>query len=293
MSVSDFSTLTPPAMLSGMRQIADEYDAFILDIFGVLHDGIQAFPGTVECLEQMRDAGKQVCLLSNSPRRTEGAAAQMEMMGIGRDLYDHIVTSGEATYQALKNRDASTGDDCWFIGNDYGSEITEGMGLRVLNGPEDARFILNSIPGTEARIVELLRQQLELAASRNLPMICANPDLVVNIGSVQYECAGTFAAYYEELGGEVIYHGKPHAPVYEMCYAVLGQPDKSKICAVGDSFHTDIRGANNFGIDSVMNLVGIHWDEILSDGRIDPQKMRDMLDRAETHPRAMIAGFEW
>lgn len=287
------AAMNPPPMLSGLHEIVEQYDAFILDIFGVIHDGIKPFDGTVRCLEALKDAGKQTCLLSNSPRRVSGATGQMSTMGIPPELYDHCVTSGEATYQALKNRDASLGDDCWFIGTSLVSEIIEDIGLNMVHGPEQASFILNSIPGTETAQVDILKQQLQTAAHKNLPMICANPDLVVNIGRVQYQCAGTFAAYYEELGGSVIYHGKPHAPVYEMCYELLGSPDKSKICAVGDSFHTDITGANGFGIDSVMNLVGIHWEEILSGGRIDPKKMHDMLCSASTHPTYMLAGFDW
>ena len=277
-------------MIDGIEEIADRYDHFILDIFGVIHDGIRPFEGTVRCLQALKDAGKQTCLLSNSPRRVRGATSQMEMMGIARNLFDHAVTSGEATYLSLRDRDPSLGDDCWFIGTPAVSEIMDGLDLNVVHGPEDASFI----PGTENSAVEILKRQLEIAADRNLPMICANPDLVVNIGNTQHECAGTFAAYYEdELGGRVIYHGKPHAPVYEMCYNLLGSPDKSTICAVGDSFHTDITGANRFGIDSVMNLVGIHQDEVLSGGRIDQKKMRAMLESASERPTYMLAGFDW
>lgn len=282
-----------PALLSGLHEIAEQYDAFILDIFGVIHDGIHPFPGTHRALQGLREMGKATCLLSNSPRRVAGATGQMEAMGIPHDLYDHAVTSGEATYQALKHRDASLGDDCWFIGTVYGSEITEGVGLNIVDRPEDASFILNSIPGTESSAVEILKQQLDVAANKQLPMICANPDLVVNIGSAQHECAGTFAKLYEDMGGQVIYHGKPHAPVYEMCYELLGKPDKTKICAIGDSFHTDITGANRFGIDSVMNLVGIHWEEMTTNGDIDPRKMHAMLDAQTTHPTHMMAGFDW
>ena len=287
------SPLSSPPLLNGLHEIVDQYDAFILDIFGVIHDGLRPFPGTIRALEGLQEMGKATCLLSNSPRRVDGATGQMEMMGIPRDLYDYAVTSGEATYQALKHRDEAFGDDCWFIGTVYGSEITEGVGLNVVDGPEDARFILNSIPGTEASSVEILKKQLQIAADKQLPMICANPDLVVNIGSSQHACAVTFALLYEEIGGPVIYHGKPHLPVYEMCYEMLGRPDKSKICAIGDSFHTDITGANRFGIDSIMNLVGIHWDEIITNGDIDPRKMHAMLSAQSTHPTAMMAGFDW
>lgn len=274
-------------ILSGLSEIFDDYDAFILDIFGVIHDGIRPFSRTIECLERLQEAGKKVCLLSNSPRRAQGAAAQMESMGIGRDLYNHIVTSGEATHEALSERGDDLGDDCWFIGNALVSEIVSGQNLNLLDGPENASFILNSIPGTEASAVEILKRQLQVAVKKGLPMICANPDLVVNIGSEQFECAGTFAAYYETLGGRVVYHGKPHAPVYEQCHALLGGIDKARICAVGDSFHTDIAGANAFGIDSVMNLVGIHQEE-LRDFGVD-----NLLGKHTHKPTYLMNGFGW
>ncbi len=282
-----------PPLINGVQEIAELYDYFILDIFGVIHDGIKPFPGTLKCLQELKNMGKATCLLSNSPRRVNGAVGQMDNMGISGGLFDHAVTSGEATFQALKHRDETLGDDCWFIGTSVVSEILEGLDLNLVDGSEDASFILNSIPGTETSAVEILKKQLQIAADKGLPMICANPDLVVNIGVTQYECAGTFAKYYEELGGHVIYHGKPHGPVYEMCYELLGSPDKTKVCAIGDSFHTDITGANRFGIDSVMNLVGIHWEEIVTNGDIDPRKMHAMLSAQSTHPTYMMSGFDW
>ncbi len=300
--------MSSAVFIDGLAEIADRYDHFIIDIFGVIHDGLRPFPGTIEALSMLKETGKQTCLLSNSPRRVEQACDYMRDMGISRDLYDHAVTSGEATYQFLKtlsaphpnpnpqgggNKTKVLGNDCWFIGNGHGAEVLQGQDLQLVDGPEAASFILNSIPGTEGSAREKLMAQLRSAADRGLPMICANPDLVVNIGSAQHECAGTFALAYEGMGGSVIYHGKPHAPVYEMCYELLGRPDKRKICAIGDSFHTDITGANGFGIDSIMNLVGIHWDEISVGGRIDHVKMRDMLAKASTHPTAMMAGFKW
>lgn len=283
-------------LLNGISEVADQYDAFILDIFGVIHDGIRPFPGTYDCLSQLQAAGKQVCLLSNSPRRAKGAAAQMEAMGLPPSLYNHIVTSGEATYQSLQNRGDDLGNNCWLIGTSMIDEIVRGHDLNLLDGPDGASFILNAIPGTERKTIEMLKAQLQIAADQNLPMICANPDLVVNIGTEQYECAGTFAAYYESVGGHVVYHGKPHSPVYEWCHDLLGGIDKSKICAVGDSFHTDVAGANRFGIDCVMNLVGIHWEEIQMDhapDEADLDKLCNVIDAQPHKPTYALAGFAW
>jgi HAD superfamily hydrolase (TIGR01459 family) len=281
------------SLINGLSEIAEGYDHFILDVYGVLHDGIRPFPHTIDALTQMKRAGKRICLLSNSPRRSEPMEESLAAMRITRDLYDHVWTSGEATYHALKNRPAEWGDHCWFIGTHYGAEITRGHGLTLVQDPREASFILNSIPGTEGSARSQLTRGLEIAARRGLPMICANPDLVVNIGDEQFECAGTFALEYDRIGGRVLYEGKPHRPVYEKCHALLGHPEKRRLCAVGDSFHTDIAGANGFGIDSVMNLVGIHWDEVETNGQPDPGKLEHLLDTAKTHPDYLMAGLRW
>lgn len=282
--------------ISGLDDIIDRYDHFILDIFGVIHDGIHPFPDTIATLKHISDTGKQTCLLSNSPRRADGAASQMEMMGISRDLYDHIVTSGEATYMDLRDNKSEYGQKCWFIGGgSYIDELMRDFDYELESDIESADFILNSIPGTEASDRERFIKKLEIAARRDLPMICANPDLVVNIGRETYECAGTFAKIYEDMGGRVTYHGKPHRPVYDKCYEFLGRPDKSKILAIGDAFHTDVTGANRFGVDCALNLVGIHYDEVLDlNGRdICPQKMQSLLESKDAKPAYYMHGFSF
>lgn len=276
--------------IENLKQIADQYDHFILDIFGVLHDGIRPFPDTIATLGALKDAGKQTCLLSNSPRLAGGAAEQMESMGITRDLYDHILTSGEATHYALRERPdpfhQSCGDQCWFIGNHIVAEVFTGLDIALLDSPKGASFILNSIPGTAPPERAAFIKNLEYALDKNMPMICSNPDLVVHIGDDLYECAGTFAKIYDDMGGTVTYHGKPHAPVYERCHALLGAPEKSRICAIGDSLHTDIAGANGFGIDGVLNLAGIHREEL------SPEALERLNDQPH-QPRYVVNGFVW
>lgn len=284
------------APLGGVEAIADLYDHFILDIFGVIHDGIDLFPGTIDVLTRLKAMGKQTCLLSNSPRRAAGAAQQMDYMGLSRDLYDHVITSGEATYQALQSDYNSPEQRCWFIGPAVFHEVLEGFAGEIVQRPEDATFILNSIPGTEPSAVAKLKEQLVLSQRLGLPMICANPDLVVNIGDEQHECAGTFAAIYADMGGEVIYHGKPHQPVYEMAHQKLGAPKKSRVLAIGDSLHTDIAGANGFSIDSIFNLIGIHWEEVQMEHAphlADIPKIQSIIAQQPHKPTYTLAGFDW
>lgn len=278
-------------LIQHIGELCDTYDYFIIDIFGVLHNGITVFPDTVKTLQALKMSGKELCLLSNSPRRAQNASNQMESMGIPKDLYDHIVTSGESTHDALKNKiddfHKSCGHDCWFIGKHIVEEIVSDIdGIRLHDGPENASFILNAIPGTSPPEVEDFKKNLRTALEKDMPMICANPDLVVHVGDTLYECAGTFAKIYEDMGGRVVYHGKPHAPVYERCYELLGRPEKSKICAIGDAFHTDIAGANNFGIDSILNLDGIHREEVNAE-------TIEHLDKQPHQPTYLIHGFVW
>jgi HAD superfamily hydrolase (TIGR01459 family) len=281
-------------MIQTLSTIAPLYDHFIIDIFGVIHDGIHPFPETLPTLNHLKRAGKQLCLLSNSPRLNARVVQHMESMGIARSLYDHILTSGEATHEHLDTAEFRK-KSCWFIGKSFKEDLSD-LGLHFTNGPEGADFILNSIPGTEDSAVEALKRQLETAVSRDIPMICANPDLVVNIGTEQHECAGTFALLYEQMGGRVVYHGKPHAPVYERCHALLGHPDKSRLCAIGDSLHTDIAGANAFGIASIWNLEGIHWEEVQMNhkpGQADLSKLETLLQSQPHKPDYVMKGFRW
>jgi HAD superfamily hydrolase (TIGR01459 family) len=277
-------------LIHGLAEIADEYNHFILDIFGVLHDGLRPFTHTLDTLHHLKQGGKQICLLSNSPRRAHNAADQLKYMGITSDLYDHIVTSGESTHQALINPEddfhRQCGRACWAIGHSIAHEILHGIsGLKLLNGPEHASFILNAIPGTSPTEVRALKAKLSQAVDMDLPMICANPDLVVHIGENLHECAGTFASVYEEMGGRVVYHGKPHKAVYDRAHSLLGSPDKSRILAVGDSIHTDITGARNFGIHSVLNLGGIHREEFM------PENLYG-LEQYSAQPDFLITQFK-
>ncbi|MGH1399310.1 MAG: TIGR01459 family HAD-type hydrolase [Alphaproteobacteria bacterium] len=271
-------------IIGGISDIADRYDAFILDVWGVLHNGVSLFEGTVSCLEAMRDAGKRVILLSNTPSLGADIAVELGRFGISRDLYQGIVTAGDSTRAALAGY---AGKRCWFAsrGEQFG-RLVNGIDITLIDEPEGADIMLNALGGMGGED-DPVYADLDRAAALGLPMICANPDLVVNVGKSLYYCAGTYAAYYEAHGGRVEYHGKPHAPVYERVYEALGAPDKGRICAVGDSFHTDIAGANGFGIDCVFNAEGIHQEELAALG------VDGVLAEQEYRPTYVLNGFGW
>lgn len=278
--------------LSGLREMAGSFDAFMLDIFGLLHNGVVPYPGTLEALQELRALGKKICLVSNTPRLPDEVTADLDKMGIPRNHYQHIVTAGLSARQDLL--DHHRGKKIWFTGKDKFVGFFADCDLVRVDDPADADLILNAISGMTAQDDAIIYENLGRAVAHKKPMLCANPDMVVHIGSDMFICAGTYAAWYEQQGGKVTYHGKPHASVYTMAKAFLGSPEK--ICVMGDALHTDIQGANRQGFSSIWVLAGIHWEEL----RLSAQPMHPDLDRvAETlkispyKPTATLTQFCW
>jgi len=251
--------VAPSRRIAGVGEIVDRYDLFLVDQWGVLHNGEKPYPGALSALALLREAGKAVVVLSNSARRVDWGVRRMDEIGIPRALYDRLVTSGEETWQHLRDRPddfyRTLGRRCLLYswGGDRG--LTEGVDIEVVERVEDADFILNA--GTNREPIEWYEPELRAAAARGLPMICANPDLVtVTPEGELIITPGTVARRFEELGGYVRWHGKPDRSVYETCFALF--PDARRVVGVGDSLEHDIAGAANAGIDSVFVANGIH-----------------------------------
>ena len=257
---------TPPA-IRGVRDLVDRHDAFILDLWGCVHNGVQPFPGVLDALRRLKAAGKRVLMLSNAPRRASVIVGQLERnFGIGADLYSAVLTSGEVTWQALKRRDdpqhTSLGTRCLHIGPERDLGMFEGNGLVRVTDVEAAEFILATGPNDDNLDVPAHEPILRAACARKLSMVCANPDLEVIRGETRLVCSGAIAARYEELGGQVIYHGKPHAVTYRVALDTLGKPDARRVVCVGDGLRTDILGANRAGLPSAFIPGGIHDAEL-------------------------------
>ena len=299
-------------ILPGIAAIAEAYDGFVLDLWGVIHDGHKPYPDAVDCLTRLHgarlgaaDAGragrpaKRIVLLSNAPRRSQGVIEAMVAMGIERALYDQVVTSGELTWQALKSRSdawhGALGRRCLHIGPERDHGLFEGLDLALVGKPEEAEFIVNTGPWRDEEQLEDYLPLLQAAAARRLPMICANPDLEVIRGGVRIICAGTLAAHYETLGAPVRYHGKPFAAAYDACLAVMGLSDRSRIVAIGDSLITDIKGAVNAGLPSLLVTSGIHAEELgLAYGESpNPALLARACTRQGVSPAAAVAAFRW
>jgi HAD superfamily hydrolase (TIGR01459 family) len=282
-------------VLGGVGQLAALYDGFILDLWGVIHDGVAPMPGALACLQALVDRGKRIVLLSNAPRRADDVARRIAQIGVPRGLYHHVMSSGEEAWQHLARRDdpfyVALGRRCLHIGSERDLEIREGLGLEFVEAAEEAEFILNTGPAGWDDRIEDYEPLLRRALARDLPMVCANPDLVVMRGSTLHLCAGALARWYEEAGGRVRWHGKPFPSVYDTCLALLGIADRSRILAVGDSLRTDIAGAAAAGLDSVLIAGGIHAEEFAMVGERAPDLAR--IEAALRGSSPVPVGVAW
>ena len=286
-------------IFAGLSDIADRYDGFIVDLWGVLHDGVRAFPEAVACLERLRGRAKRVLILSNAPRRARAVAARNAELGIPARLCDGVMSSGEAAWQHLATRAdpwyRALGRRCYHLGPERDRGLREGLDYDFVDGPAEADFILNTgalspedRPATyDALLIEAL--------GRNLPMVCANPDLEVIRGARREICAGTTALSYERLGGEVRYHGKPHPEIYETCFAMIGLPARARIAAIGDSLRTDIAGAQAAGIDGIFITGGLQGEELGVDaaGNAEPERLSALCAAAGELPTAALPVLRW
>ncbi len=288
-----------PPQIHGLAEIAGRYDGFILDLWGVLHDGDKPYPGAVDCLRRLKQAGKRVMALSNAPRRVDVASARMAEMGIPLDLLTAVMTSGEDAWQHLKQRDdpwyAKLGRKCFHLGPERDTGMLEGLDLAVVHDMAQAEFVLNTGAHMDGETLNLYEPMLQQGAKRRVPMVCANPDLVVIHRGKMQICAGMLAERYEALGGHVRWHGKPHRDVYQTCFKLLGVADRRRILAVGDSFRTDIAGAKGAGIDAVFVAHGIHGDEldVPPGGHPDPEKLNALIERTGLSPVSVLPHFVW
>lgn len=284
---------------SGLGELAADYDGLILDLWGVIYDGVAPYPGVLDCLANLRRSGKRVILLSNAPRRAAAAAGRIGKVGIGGDLYERVVTSGDATRQALQMRAepfyAALGRAYYHLGKASDADLLQGLDYHPVDAVEDADFLLVTGP-TEASIDPAdYEPLLSRAAGRGLAMVCANPDLLVIRGGVREPCAGAFAVRYGELGGVVAYQGKPHGAVYDMCLDILDGVERGRILCVGDSLATDIRGADDAGLANLLVTGGLLADAWGAEPATppDPQRLAAACAAAGVTPMAAIPMFVW
>ena len=249
----------------GMAAIADRYDAFILDVWGVLHDGVTLYPGVVDTLDRLTDASKPFVMLTNAPRRSKAVAEAMVEMGMPQNFCSHILSSGEATYNDLDERSnpfyKNIGNRFFHTGPQRDRGLFEDLDWEETTTLEDCDLIVNTGPWRDGETISDYEDILRIGVQKEIPMICANPDLEVVRGGRKIICAGALAVRFTELGGSVRWLGKPKVEIYDYCFKLLDSISKERIAAVGDSFRTDLAGARNAGIDPILVCGGVHSEE--------------------------------
>lgn len=291
--------------LRGIRSLADRFDTFVIDLWGTLHNGITPYPGVIDALTRLKAKGKQIALLSNAPRRTPPIATMLDGMGIKPALYDVLMSSGESVFRALRDRPDDwhrklTGA-CWHLGPARGDRsVFEGLGLELREGPEGAGFCVATGTKMNEEKVEDYQDILDRGLRLGLPMICANPDIIVPVGDMLVICAGALAKYYQDEGGDVFWHGKPYPAVYKLLFSEIeaaggGPVDPERTLMIGDGLHTDIAGAAAVGIKSALQVGGVHAPDLKLNWRGKPNRdaLAMLIDNAEIKPDHVLRRFAW
>lgn len=248
--------------ISNIKEVSKLYDYFIFDVWGVIHDGNAAYPGAIEAISYLRKEGKKICFLSNAPRRAHKVANVLEKFGVTPDLYDFIMSSGEATFRDLKKNQENDfshyGQNYLYIGPEKDLDLLDGLDYKIVAEAEKADFALATGFNNDTSTLEEKVPQILEAKKHNLDLICVNPDMIVvrQDGSSMI-CAGAIAKEYNRIGGNVSYYGKPFNSVYKIVCEIFNSKQNDKMLMVGDGMETDIKGANNFGIDSLLITGGI------------------------------------
>jgi len=288
--------MTAPQLVSGLADIADRYDALLCDVWGVIHNGMEANPAACAALERFnRDKGP-VVLISNSPRPSPFVIPQLDALGVPRGAWAKLVTSGDATRVLLAERAPGP---AWMIGPERDAPLYEGLGLRFTE-PQDAVFIACTGPfDDDVETPEDYRERLQACAARGLLMICANPDKVVQRGPRLVYCGGALADLYAVMDGPVLMAGKPFAPIYAMALAEaetrLGGPlDRSRVLCIGDGLHTDVRGAADQKLDCLFIARGVNGEAAIGpDGRLDPGLTAALLASEGVSAKLAMADLVW
>jgi HAD superfamily hydrolase (TIGR01459 family) len=276
-----------------LRDVTNGVDVLLSDIWGVVHNGLEAFPAACEALHSHRNRGGTVILITNAPRPADSVQRQLRKLGVADETYDAIVSSGDLTRHYVANH---SGRRVFWLGPERDSSIYRGLDA-VLSPLEEADYLVcTGLLDDETETAEDYRPMMLKARERRLPFICANPDIVVERGDRLIYCAGAIAELYRELGGEVIFYGKPHRPIYERAMELAAEQrqgrevSRGRVLAIGDSVRTDLAGAHGFGIDCLFVTRGIHSEEFEGIDQLDPISVKELFGHP---PKALIRELRW
>jgi HAD superfamily hydrolase (TIGR01459 family) len=275
-----------------LRDVAAGVEVVLSDIWGVVHNGLVAFPEACEALHAFRKQGGTVILITNAPRPADSVQRQLRKLGVEDAAYDAIVSSGDLTRHFVADH---PGRKMFWIGPERDNSIHRGLDP-VLAPLEQADYIVcTGLFDDETESAEDYRAMMLQARDRKLTLVCANPDIVVERGDRLIYCAGAIAELYRELGGEVIFYGKPHRPIYERAMELAAKRHHhpislERVLAIGDSVRTDVAGAHGFGIDCLFVTRGIHAEEFEGVDQLDPMSIKQLFGHP---PRALTRELRW
>jgi HAD superfamily hydrolase (TIGR01459 family) len=282
-----------PPIIPHFSTLAPDYDVLLSDVWGVVHNGLAAFPHACDALMRARARGATVVLITNAPRPSDVVARQLDKLHVPREAYDAIVSSGDVTRAVIESR---PGQRLFHLGPERDRSMFSGFNVAPL---ESADYVVcTGLDDDEVETPDDYRARLETMLARKLFMVCANPDVVVERGPQLVYCAGAIADLYATLGGEVLYAGKPYRPIYDMALdkaqAASGKRAAlSRVLAIGDSVRTDLKGARAVGVDFLFVTSGIHAEEFGGRERPDGALLKTAFAAAGEMPKAVMRELTW
>jgi HAD superfamily hydrolase (TIGR01459 family) len=282
-------------ILAGLSDIAADYDALLCDVWGVLHDGREAFRPAVDALCRFRAAHGPVILLTNAPRPVVDVESMLQRVGVPPECYDAILSSGVLARDDVEKRIAVAGRTLkvYHLGPDRDGGVLDGLDIERVDVAAAEVVLCTGLYDDDTETADDYAGLFREMRGRDLIMLCANPDIVVQRGDKLIWCAGALAEAYEKVGGKVMYYGKPHPPIYDASLAVatnLARRDIRRPLAIGDGADTDIKGANRAGIDALFVAQGIHAAHL---GNLTAEGLAQLFVVPNAHPKAAIAALVW
>ncbi len=286
----------PPGIITRARDLLSRYDVLYCDVWGVMHDGHSAFPEANDALRRFREGGGTVILVSNAPVPAFRVERMLDMRAVDRAAWDAIVSSGAIALQHLAD---ARWERVYYIGpRDRDAAFFQSSKAKAATLDDAEAVVCTGLEDDLNETAEDYRPVLERARERGLPFVCANPDLVVDVGGRHYVCAGALADLYEHMGGEVFWCGKPHASAYDTAKAEARRirdadvtPDR--VLAIGDALRTDLAGAANAGHDALFVASGIHRADVIENGEIHPERLAALFAPGTPPAKAAIDKLRW
>ena len=272
--------------------IEKNYSLFLIDLWGVIHNGIKIFPEILEVLRNLQKKKKEIIFITNAPRRALVIENQLTEFGINRKLYSRVISSGEITWRYLFEKFRDKNVNILHIGPPRDNHLIDGLIYKKVSKPEEAEIIVNTGPWGDNDKLENYKNILDQSLNNKLPMICSNPDKEVIRGDKFMICAGKLAEYYEEKGGTVKYFGKPYPEIYGHIFKSIDFINKEKILVIGDSLENDIKGANLQKCDSLLISNGIHREFNNGVGKIS-KNIYNLIALKKIYPNFISYNLSW